>query len=78
MRKVIVNLDRSTPSSCNNATWVLGEMTMQMEEHVIGFFLPAVLNKLIPMMNNDYVQVTLHENIGGLGTKDDPARVNIF
>lgn len=63
VERIADNLMRATPSACNNATWALGEVALNLGQSIEPH-LPNLLNRLVPLMNNHYVPNTLHENVG--------------
>lgn len=53
---------RSTVISvCNNATWATGEIAVQVKDQ-IRQFVPVILQRLIPVMKNDKLHISLLEN----------------
>ncbi|KAJ2860345.1 hypothetical protein GGI22_002737 [Coemansia erecta] len=73
MQNLIPQIGRnfSHVNVCNNAAWSVGEIALKAgEEHMKNYVNP-LLERLVPLLNNENVQVTLAENaaitIGRLG-----------
>ncbi|KAJ1735016.1 hypothetical protein LPJ61_000769 [Coemansia biformis] len=73
MQQLIPQIDRnfSHLNVCNNAAWSAGEIALKAgEEHMEGFVNP-LLERLVPLLNNENTPLTLAENaaitIGRLG-----------
>mmetsp|Transcript_11007 Transcript_11007/g.15159 ORF Transcript_11007/g.15159 Transcript_11007/m.15159 type:complete len:901 (+) Transcript_11007:157-2859(+) len=68
---LIQNLNPYYIAVCNNASWALGEVAMRVEEEIFKPFVPAILQKLIPIVNRTALNRNLLENtaitIGRLG-----------
>lgn len=57
------NLNPEVISVCNNATWAIGELAIQLGAET-NQFIPQVLEKLITIINKPHTPKTLLENTG--------------
>ena len=62
MPVLIENLDTRSYSVCNNASWAIGEITIKSGGELMSPFVPAIMNKLIPIINNSEINYSLTEN----------------
>ena len=60
------NLNPEVISVCNNATWAIGELAIQLGAET-NQFIPQVLDKLITIINKPHTPKTLLENTGRHG-----------
>ncbi|KAJ2790310.1 hypothetical protein H4R21_006540 [Coemansia helicoidea] len=73
MQQLIPQIDRnySHLNVCNNAAWSAGEIALQAGEEHMKAYVNPLLERLVPLLNNENTPLTLAENaaitIGRLG-----------
>ncbi|KAJ1933535.1 hypothetical protein GGF37_006695, partial [Kickxella alabastrina] len=73
MQQLVPQIDRNYLHIhvCNNATWSVGEIALKAGEEAMQAYVNPLLERLVPLLNNEATPVTLAENaaitIGRLG-----------
>jgi hypothetical protein len=73
LQTAAINLDSSYPLVCNNAAWMIGELSIQVAPDVLHYFIPDIMNGLIFALQtsdlSDNLKVNIAITIGRLAIK---------